>query len=186
MAGRKSLYTPERVKTILDTIRQTGLDKAGFEAGGINHDTFYVWLKEKPEFAEAVTRAKQEFKSILPEKIIEKANQALLEYLDDKKVECWKTSKKVKVYRFKYDKEKKETIRYLFEEIEEEDEKFVNRPCPVSILDRVLPLKPKSIALLDAVKILAQEGFLSESQGRVMVEAIAKMEDHLKQLNGKH
>lgn len=54
--GRKGKYTPEIVKEILTVISIGGSDKDAYEYAGINADTFYMWIKRHPEFAEQVTR----------------------------------------------------------------------------------------------------------------------------------
>lgn len=59
-AGRKSLYTPDMHKRIVDALA-TGVsvrDACAF--AGITETTFFEWVKAKPEFAEATTRARSE------------------------------------------------------------------------------------------------------------------------------
>lgn len=59
--GRKTLYTPETVKTIVDTIRIGGSDVDACARGGITQETFYQWMK-KAEFSEQVIRARYDGK----------------------------------------------------------------------------------------------------------------------------
>lgn len=59
--GRKSKYNPECQKAICDAIAESGRDVDGCEAGKISYETFYQWLKNKPEFLEAVTAARKQF-----------------------------------------------------------------------------------------------------------------------------
>lgn len=57
MAGRKSKYTPERVKQITDALSAGATHEDAYTVAGIGHDTFYRWINTKPEFSEAVTYA---------------------------------------------------------------------------------------------------------------------------------
>lgn len=59
--GRKSLYTPERVEIITKAIKAGRTYKDAFTAAGIGKDAFYAWLHDKPEFADAVKKAEQEY-----------------------------------------------------------------------------------------------------------------------------
>jgi hypothetical protein len=77
----KSKYTLERVSAICDAIARTGSDKAGWEAGQINKDTFYSWLKIHADFSELVSRAKAEYRETCPETLVRQANKAFADYL---------------------------------------------------------------------------------------------------------
>lgn len=59
---RKSKYNEECQKAICEAIAESGRDVDGCKAGGISYDTFYEWLKTKPEFSEAVMAARKQFK----------------------------------------------------------------------------------------------------------------------------
>lgn len=61
----KGKYTPELVKQICLVISNTGKDKDGIEAGGINKDTFYKWLKTKSDFSDSIARAKEQYRAKL-------------------------------------------------------------------------------------------------------------------------
>jgi hypothetical protein len=50
----KTKYNPELVQTILSAIAQAGTDRAGWEAGGINKNTFYEWINKYPEFGDGI------------------------------------------------------------------------------------------------------------------------------------
>jgi hypothetical protein len=43
--ARKGKFSPEVVRRICEAIADTGLDSAGYAAGGISRNTFYGWLK---------------------------------------------------------------------------------------------------------------------------------------------
>jgi hypothetical protein len=65
--GKQSKFSLELVQQILEEIEKTGSDRSGYEAGGISADTFYKWLKQKPEFAEGVASAREQFRKKAPE-----------------------------------------------------------------------------------------------------------------------
>lgn len=69
MAGRKSKYTPETVKKILDALKVGATRRAASGAAGINEDTLCLWVKQYSDFSDSVTRAEDEaearFTSIL-------------------------------------------------------------------------------------------------------------------------
>ena len=56
--GRKSVYTEELVRRIEGYGALGVSDKTIFEAVGISHDTFYKWMKNKPEFATRINKAR--------------------------------------------------------------------------------------------------------------------------------
>lgn len=63
-------YCPELVKQITDDIKEhTGRVNAAKRAG-ICYDTFCTWMKEKPEFSEAVKEAEEEAKGGMKDKAI--------------------------------------------------------------------------------------------------------------------
>ena len=60
MAGRRSKYEPDRVKRILDALRNGMSVKGACAAGIISSATYFDWLKRHPEFSAAVTRAEKD------------------------------------------------------------------------------------------------------------------------------
>jgi hypothetical protein len=69
--ARRGKFSPEVVRRICEAIADTGLDSAGYAAGGISVETFYAWLKkgedknEFPEFFEfrnRVLAAREEYR----------------------------------------------------------------------------------------------------------------------------
>jgi transposase-like protein len=60
--GRSTKYTPDTVKTIIDTIRVGGSDVDACARAGIHQDTFYSWMKQHSDFSEQVTRARWDSK----------------------------------------------------------------------------------------------------------------------------
>ncbi len=56
--GRKTLFTPELVKLIIDAIKIGGTDADACARAGINDGTFYRWMNEKKEFYDDITRAR--------------------------------------------------------------------------------------------------------------------------------
>ena len=57
MAGRKSKYTPDRVKAIIGAIEVGAPYRHAAAYGGISEATFYDWLATKAEFSEAIKEA---------------------------------------------------------------------------------------------------------------------------------
>jgi len=55
--ARKSKYTPELVKKIIDALAVGATHEDAFTNAGISHQTFYHWLNTKGDFLEAVNRA---------------------------------------------------------------------------------------------------------------------------------
>lgn len=67
--GAKGKYNPEIVETICNLIKTCSSAKDACMAVGINQDTYYEWLKHKPEFTEKVHLAEGERKAALLAKI---------------------------------------------------------------------------------------------------------------------
>jgi hypothetical protein len=57
----KGKYSEELVDRAVVALRETGRDKDAIAVMRISQQTFYEWMGEKPEFREAVTKAKAEF-----------------------------------------------------------------------------------------------------------------------------
>jgi transposase-like protein len=55
--GQKGKYNPERVKAITDALRLGVTVEDACEYADISAETFYKWLREKTDFAEAVKKA---------------------------------------------------------------------------------------------------------------------------------
>ncbi|HEY9831498.1 MAG TPA: hypothetical protein V6D26_13020, partial [Stenomitos sp.] len=77
----KSKYTPEIVEVIVEAIRKTGSDTAGWQAAGIAKDTFYGWCKKHPDFSDKIKNAKSEYRETCPEAIIAQAQKSFADYL---------------------------------------------------------------------------------------------------------
>jgi len=58
MAGRKSLYTPDRVEKIINALSVGAYQKEACAAAGITDDTLANWCKRYSDFSERVSRAK--------------------------------------------------------------------------------------------------------------------------------
>jgi hypothetical protein len=54
-------YSVELVDRAVVALRETGRDVDAIAVMGINRDTFYQWLTDKPDFRDAVTDAKSDF-----------------------------------------------------------------------------------------------------------------------------
>jgi hypothetical protein len=81
MAGRKSTFSSDKLLIIKKQIEESGSDKQAFEAAGVSRDTFYRWIKDKPEFARLVIDAKNEYARITRERLKCQAEKVLDDYL---------------------------------------------------------------------------------------------------------
>jgi hypothetical protein len=59
-AGRPTKYSDDVVKRITDALRGGNTRRASCAAGGISQDTLAVWLRDNPDFADAVEKAEGE------------------------------------------------------------------------------------------------------------------------------
>lgn len=56
----KGKYTPQTVDKIVTALSVGMTDLDACIVGGITQETFYTWKRNKPEFSERVTRAREE------------------------------------------------------------------------------------------------------------------------------
>lgn len=56
--GRPTLYTPERIKVILSTIKIGGTESDACARAGIDQDTLARWKKNNADFAESIEKAR--------------------------------------------------------------------------------------------------------------------------------
>ena len=164
--ARNSKYTPQTIEKILTAIKETGSDKAGYGAGGINQDTFYAWKNRYSEFSEGVARAKAEFRSFAPESFIQQAKESLINYLFNGAVETWSSKE--------FYKDADGNIIKTVERVSK-----VVRPTPPWVIDHVLG---KNIPVLEAMQVLLTEGVATPDQARIIAEGISRMENELKRL----
>ena len=75
--GRQPMYTPERVAKICKAIENGETNATAAKIGGIHIATFCEWQNTKPEFAEAVKRAKAAFEDWQMNGILEDARKSL-------------------------------------------------------------------------------------------------------------
>lgn len=75
--GRQPMYTPERVAKICQAIENGETNATAAKIGGIHVATFCEWQNTKPEFAEAVKRAKAAFEEWQMNGILEDARKSL-------------------------------------------------------------------------------------------------------------
>ena len=61
MRGRQPKYSPERVQRICEAIEKGETNERAAKIGGISVSTFCEWQATKPEFSEAIKRAKAAF-----------------------------------------------------------------------------------------------------------------------------
>lgn len=58
--GRKGKYTPDVIKRIVDAVRLGCPYKLAAQYGGISHETFYDWIKNKSDFSDQIKNAEAE------------------------------------------------------------------------------------------------------------------------------
>lgn len=171
----KSKYTPERIEKILDAIRETGSDRAGWEAGEISKETFYVWINTYSDFSDGIAHAKSEFRKSCPEEIKNRAKAALADYLfNGCTVERESQTETTTII---------EDANGKVKEIRKEKSNNKNiekRPPPQWAIDRVLG---KPIALLEAVQLLLAEKVATQQQADIITDGISQIEERLKGLS---
>lgn len=77
MAGRQAKYKPERVARICKAIQDGETNEMAARIGGISVTTFCEWQATKPEFAEAVKKAKAIYEDWQLHGILEDARKSL-------------------------------------------------------------------------------------------------------------
>lgn len=55
--GRPSKYTPDLVKRITDALSLGATRRLSCECAGLSHNTFSEWMRDNPDFADAVSKA---------------------------------------------------------------------------------------------------------------------------------
>lgn len=75
--GRKPIYTPERVAKICKAIAEGETNATAAKIAGISTSTFCEWQNSKPDFLEAVKKAKSEFEEWQLHGILEDAKKSL-------------------------------------------------------------------------------------------------------------
>lgn len=75
--GRQPLYSPERVAKICKAIEDGETYETAAKIGGIQRSTFWDWMKDKPEFSDAVKKAKAAFEEWQLNGILEDAKKSL-------------------------------------------------------------------------------------------------------------
>ena len=89
--GRRPIYTPERVAKICEAIERGETNATAAKIGGIAISTFCEWQNSKPEFSEAVKRAKAAFEEWQMNGILEDAKKSLKTLVCGKEYEEVKT-----------------------------------------------------------------------------------------------
>ena len=91
----KGKYNEENIRFIEEAIKLYGTDRAGYEAVPISQDTFYRWIKEKPEFSERVANARQFWRQSQGSEAKIQAWDVVKQYLFGGQVEHWTVVKDV-------------------------------------------------------------------------------------------
>ena len=85
-------YTPELVSELIKYIEAGNYQKTACEAVGLGETTFYEWMKEKPEFAESIKKAKSKAIArnvMIIQKAAQTSWQAAAWFLERKDYERW-------------------------------------------------------------------------------------------------
>lgn len=72
-------YCPEKVQEICGYLRQGKTQKDAAALAGIGEETFYGWLRDKPEFSEWVRIAQQEYWERFDKELVSTCKKSLLE-----------------------------------------------------------------------------------------------------------
>ena len=75
--GRKSNCTPERVEIITKAIKAGKSYKDAYTAAGVSYTSFYKWLNENIEFADAIKKAEAEYNEWYNATIVQDAKRSL-------------------------------------------------------------------------------------------------------------
>lgn len=75
--ARPTKYEPERVAIICESIAKGESNEVAAAKAGICLDSFYGWLKNKPDFSDAIKRARREFEQWELEGILKDARKSL-------------------------------------------------------------------------------------------------------------
>lgn len=160
----KTKYCPETVEVIIDAIRATGGDKAGWEAAGISEKTFYVWCNKHRQFLQDVARAKKEFKEICPDALKLKAMENLRDYLVNGAT-ITTTSREII-------KAPDGTVLRIVEKVSK-----TSHPMPHWVCDRVLG---KKLEVLEAMQILLAEGVATPAQVDIVRDGLNSLTEQLR------
>ena len=164
--GARGKYTDEIKKAIADAIRKTGRDEDGIKAAGIARDTFYRWLKEKPDFPDIVTNAKSDFRKACPQALRDKAVGVIREYLYGEMIERWKK-------KF-YEPDNNGNPVLVSMQVTE-----IQRSCPQWVIDRILG---KNIPVLEAMQTMLNEGVATPAQAATVESGVNEIQRRLKEL----
>lgn len=150
------------LETILEAVRHSGSDRAGWEAGGISEATYYRWQQEFQEFRELLAKRKQVYRLNCSEKLKLQATKSFEDYLFNGVEEVWTTH---------------ETIQSGSNTICKEIVKKVKRGVPQWAIERVLG---KPVDELEAVKCLVETGWLPSSILEETSESLDELRDRFR------
>ena len=136
-------YTSDVIEAIVDAVSQTGSNRAGWEAGGISKQTFYQWVKSKPDFHDRIARARAIYRENVSDAHRQQALKAFEDYLFGRAVQ---TTTIEEEGQDEEGRKWKKTIT-----------RTVNYGVPKWAIERVLGT-PGDV--LDALRMLAKAGFI--------------------------
>jgi hypothetical protein len=165
---RKSRYNQEIVQIICEAIATEGGDEVGWRAGGISHDTFYAWIKRHPDFAEAVGRAREEFRKRCPAYQKGLALQKLTEALEHGQPIKWTTTRNRRLNHYVPGKNGEPPKLVWFQEESFTDEHTEHRPAPKWAIERVIP-RPIEDDINAAIAFIERHGYRVVADGEIPV-----------------
>lgn len=80
--ARRTKYSKELAEAIANSIRKGSTKKSACIAAGICEDTFFTWLKDKPEFSELITRVEAEMVSSVENKLYQLATNGSIRAIE--------------------------------------------------------------------------------------------------------
>lgn len=165
----KTKYTPETIKLIIDAIADKGNDEDGWIAGCISGATFYAWQNTYPEFRDKVAIAKREFSRNCPAALHRQKRRAFADYLYGEVEEVW-TTEEITV-----EPDGSETVKSIV--------KRVKRGPAVWAIRWLLEEEAKHQAdILQAFKIFAESGVVSEETSQRAKEGLLEYVEFLKEI----
>ena len=155
--ARNTKYSQELAQTIYDAIALGGGDESGWVAGNIGQTTFYKWFKDNREFRELIGRARKAAQKNAPARVKKLATDRVTEALENGQTIRWTTKKTRKIEHFAPAKEKGESDKLVWYQVESTEEEHIEeRPTPQWAIDRVLPKPIENVN--DAIALIERYG----------------------------
>ena len=129
----KTKYTKDRLRKIENALVRTGSDKVAMRESAISKQTFYRWMRDKSDFCDIITRAKERFINLRirtdPE-LEKKAIQTLKEMLQPREITKTKETTRVLI-----NQDTGETLRVL--DVTTETTTYIRDPS-IKIIEKII------------------------------------------------